>query len=190
LALDPQYPAHEGFIAERMKEQATLLDTSTAVGVYARPLKLCSTASWNKWDAWQLKMYAVIALDQENGNFRIRASRGLSRQFTEQLSIQPTEPDSVTMRALHAKEPIQVPDTETDPSYVVRKQRARVEGFRAILAVPLNTQYAPPTALLVFHPTPHVFTPNEIRLLTSFANHAAMAIENAMLYERSDMRLP
>jgi PAS domain S-box-containing protein len=82
-----------------------------------------------------------------------------------------------------------VSDTETDPSYRMRRERARIEGYRAILAVPLNTQYAPPTALLVFHPTPHVFTHNEIQLLTSFANHAAMAIENAMLYERSDMRL-
>ena len=43
--------------------------------------------------------------------------------------------------------------------------------------------------MLVFHPTPHVFTYNEIQLLTSFANHAAMAIENAVLFERSDMRL-
>jgi PAS domain S-box-containing protein len=42
---------------------------------------------------------------------------------------------------------------------------------------------------LVFHPTPHIFTHNEIQLLTSFANHAAMAIENATLFERSDMRL-
>jgi PAS domain S-box-containing protein len=128
-------------------------------------------------------------LDEENGSFRIRAGRGLSKQFIEQLSILPTEPDAVTIRALHAKEPIQVSDTETDPSYAIRKQRARAEGYRAILAVPLNTQHAPPTALLVFHPTPHVFTHNEIQLLTSFANHAAMAIENAMLYERSDMRL-
>jgi len=131
----------------------------------------------------------VISLDEGNGSFRIRAGRGLSKQFIEQLSIQPTEPDAVTIRALHAKEPIQVSDTETDPSYKRRRQRARMEGYRAILAVPLNTQYAPPTALLVFHPTPHVFTHNEIQLLTSFANHAAMAIENAMLYERSDMRL-
>lgn len=176
-------------IAERMKEQATLLETSTAVVSTLDLETVLNRILEQMGRLLSIKMYAVIALDKDNGNFRIRASRGLSRQFTEQLSIQPTEPDSVTMRALHAKEPIQVTDTETDPSYVIRKQRARVEGFRAILAVPLNTQYAPPTALLVFHPTPHVFTPNEIQLLTSFANHAAMAIENAMLYERSDMRL-
>ncbi|HEU0295599.1 MAG TPA: ATP-binding protein [Anaerolineales bacterium] len=176
-------------IAERLKEQATLLDTSTAVVSTLDPETVLNRILEQMGRLLQIKMYAVIALDNENGSFRIRASRGLSKQFTEQLSIQPSEPDSVTMRALHAREPIQINDTETDPSYIARRQRARVEGFRAILAVPLNTQYAPPTALLVFHPTPHIFTYNEIQLLTSFANHAAMAIENAVLYERSDMRL-
>ena len=176
-------------IAERMNEQATLLDTSTAVVSSLDPETVLNRILEQMGRLLQIKMYAVIALDESNGSFRIRASRGLSKQFAEQLSIQPSEPDSVTMRALHAREPIQVTDTETDPSYIIRKQRARVEGFRAILAVPLNTQYAPPTALLVFHPTPHVFSENEIQLLTSFANHAAMAIENAVLFERSDMRL-
>ena len=176
-------------IAERMNEQRTLLDTSTAVVSSLDPETVLNRILEQMGRLLQIKMYAVIALDEANGNFRIRASRGLSKQFAEQLSIQPSEPDSVTMRALRVKEPIQVSDTETDPSYVIRKQRARSEGFRAILAVPLNTQYAPPTALLVFHPTPHVFTHNEIQLLTSFANHAAMAIENAILFERSDMRL-
>jgi PAS domain S-box-containing protein len=55
--------------------------------------------------------------------------------------------------------------------------------------VPLNTKHAPPTALLVFHPTPHIFTETEIQLLVNFSNHAAMAIENAILFERSDMQL-
>lgn len=176
-------------IAERLKEQATLLDTSKAVVSTLDPETVLNRILEQMGRLLSIQMYAVIALDEENGTFRIRASRGLSRQFTQQLSIQPTEPDSVTMRALHAREPIQVSDTETDPSYVIRRQRARAEGYRAILAVPLNTQHAPPTALLVFHPSPHIFSKNEIQLLTSFANHAAMAIENALLYERSDMRL-
>jgi PAS domain S-box-containing protein len=176
-------------IAERMQEQATLLETSTAVVSTLDPETVLNRILEQMGRLLSIKMYAVISLDEENGSFRIRAGRGLSKQFIEQLSIQPTEPDAVTIRALHVKEPIQVSDTEIDPSYALRKQRARAEGYRAILAVPLNTQYAPPTALLVFHPTPHVFTQNEIQLLTSFANHAAMAIENAMLYERSDMRL-
>ncbi len=133
-------------IAERMQEQATLLETSTAVVSSLDPEVVLNQILEQMGRLLQIKMYAVIALDEMNGSFRIRASRGLSKQFTEQLSIQPSEPDSVTMRALHAREPIQVSDTETDPSYAIRRQRARMEGFRAVLAVPLNTQHTPPTA--------------------------------------------
>ncbi len=179
----------EELIAERMKEQATLLETSTAVvssldlrTVLDRMLEQVSRLL-------DVRMSAIIALDEGAGVFRIRASRGLSSQFAEQLTIQPTEPSSVTMRALHSREAIQVSDTETDPSYKPQRPRARAEGYRAILAVPLNTQYAPPAALLVFHPKPHEFSHNEIQLLSNFANQATMAIENAVLYERSDMRL-
>ena len=179
----------EELIAERMKEQATLLETSTAV---VSSLDLRTVLDRILEQASRLldvRMSAIIALDEKAGVFRIRASRGLSNQFAEQLTIQPTEPSSVTMRALHSREPIQVSDTETDPSYKPQRARARAEGYRAILAVPLNTQYSPPTTLLVFHPKPHEFSHNEIQLLSNFANQATMAIENAVLYERSDMRL-
>jgi PAS domain S-box-containing protein len=179
----------EELIADRMKEQSTLLETSTAV---VSSLDLRTVLDRILEQASRLldvRMSAIIALDKKAGVFRIQASRGLSNQFAEQLTIQPTEPSSVTMRALHSREPIQVSDTETDPSYRPQRPRARAEGYRAILAVPLNTQYAPPTALLVFHPKPHEFPHNEIQLLSNFANQATMAIENAVLYERSDMRL-
>lgn len=179
----------EDSIRTRMKEQATLLETSAAV-ISTLDLQVVLDRILEQMGRLlAIQMYAIIQLDESEGSFRIRASRGLSRQFVESLSILPTEPDSVTMRALNVREPVQVSDTETDPSYVIRRVRARVEGYRALLAVPLNTQHAPPTALLVFHPTAHVFTENEIQLLVNFSNHAAMAIENAILFERSDMRL-
>jgi PAS domain S-box-containing protein len=179
----------EDSIAARMKEQATLLETSTAVISSLEPDIVLHRILEQMGRLLSIQMYAIIALDDQEGVFRIRASRGLSQQFTQRLSIMPSEPDSVTMRALHSGQPIQVSDTETDPSYKIRRPRARAEGYRAILAVPLHTNHAPPTALLVFHPNPHVFTENETQLLVNFANHAAMAIENAILFERSDMQL-
>jgi len=179
----------EELIADRIKEQSTLLETSSAV-VSSLDLRIVLDRILDQASRLlDVRMSAIIALDEQGGVFRIRASRGLSSQFAEQLTIQPSEPSSVTMRALHAQEPIQVSDTETDPSYKPLRPRARAEGFRAILAVPLNTQYAPPSALLVFYPKPHKFSHNEIQLLSNFANQATMAIENAVLYERSDMRL-
>jgi len=179
----------EDSIKDRMKEQSTLLETSTAVVSSLDLQTVLDRILEQMGRLLNVQMYAIIALDREHGAFRIRASRGLSRRFTEQLSILPSEPDSVTMRALHAKEPIYVSDTETDPTYLIRREHARLEGYRAILAVPLNTHHAPPTALLIFHPEPHEFDYSEIQLLSSFANQATMAIENAVLFERSDMRL-
>ena len=179
----------EDSISARMKEQATLLETSTAVISSLELETVLDQILEQMGRLLTIQMYAIIQLNEKEGSFRIRASRGLSRQFTESLSILPSEPDSVTMRALNSRQPIQVSDTETDPSYIVRRVRARVEGYRAILAVPLHTKHAPPTALVVFHPTPHTFTENEIQLLVNFANHAAMAVENAILFERSDMQL-
>lgn len=176
-------------IEARSKEQATLLETSTAVISSLELETVLDQILQQMGRLLAIQMYAIIQLDNRDGTFRIRSSRGLSRQFTENLSILPSEPDSVTMRALNTRQPIQVSDTETDPSYVIRRVRARVEGYRAILAVPLHTKHAPPTALVVFHPTPHVYTDNEVQLLVNFANHAAMAIENAILFERSDMQL-
>ena len=179
----------EELIADRVKEQAILLETSKAV-VSSLDLRTVLDRILDQASRLlNVHISAIIALDEQFGVFRIRASRGLSKQFADQLTIQPSEPSSVTMRAIHAREPIQVSDTETDPSYTPQRPRARAEGYRAILAVPLITQYAPPTALLVFHTKPHVFSHNEIQLLSSFANQASMAIENAVLYERSDMQL-
>lgn len=179
----------EEAISDRLNEQAVLLETSTAV-VSSLELQIVLNRILDQTNRLlNVHMSAIIALDEEQGAFRIRANRGLSRNFVEQLTIQPSEPGSVTMRALHSREPIQVSDTETDPSYKNQRPRARAEGFQSIMAVPLNTQHAPPTALLVFHPHPHTFSHNEIQLLSNLANQATMAIENAVLYERSDMRL-
>lgn len=179
----------ENSIAARMKEQATLLETSAAVVSSLELDVVLDRILEQVARLLNVSMIAIIALEPERGEFRVRASRGLSRRFSEQLSLQPSEPGSVSMRALRAHAPVQVSDTETDPSYQSRRQTARAEGYRAVLGVPLATQHAPPTCLLVFHPSPREFSENEIQLLSSFANHAAMAIENAVLFERSDARL-
>ncbi len=179
----------ENSITERMKEQSTLLETSTAVVSSLDLSVVLDRILEQVGRLLNVQRIAIIALDEAHGEFRVRASRGLSQSFTEQLSLQPSEPSSVSMRSLRAREPVQVSDTETDPSYIPQRPRARAEGYRAVLGVPLNTQHAPPTCLLVFHPMPHEFTVNEIQLLSSFANQATMAIENAILFERSDARL-
>jgi PAS domain S-box-containing protein len=176
-------------IEARLTELATLLQTGAAV---VSTLDLQTVLDRILEQVEQLlgvEMCAIFALDEADGTFRIQASRGLAPWYAHHTAVDPGEPDSVTMRAIHSGEAIQISDTETNPSFRARRVKARAAGYRSVLAVPLNTQHAPPSALLVFRPDAHVFSEREITLLTSFANQAAMAIENATLYAHSDMRL-
>lgn len=176
-------------IEARLQELSTLLQTSASVvstldsqTVLVRILKEVDRLL-------DVKMSAIVALDEQQAVFRVQASRGFSKAYVERIAIDPSEPNSITIHALRSGKPQQVSDTETSPIYATQREDARSEGYRSILAIPLNTQYAPPSALIIFRALPHIFTEDEINLLSNFANHATMAIENAALFSRSDMRL-
>ncbi len=59
------------------------------------------------------------------------------------------------------------------------------EQIRAILGVPLMVDGTVIGALLAVHRTVRPFPASEVALLTSFAAHAAVALENARLFERA-----
>ncbi|GAB4482240.1 MAG: hypothetical protein OHK0031_04760 [Anaerolineales bacterium] len=178
----------ENTIAARMNEQNILLETSQAVVSSLDTDTVLNRILEQVERLVNVKKIVILALDQLSGAFRIRASRGFSSNYTEKINIAPDDPLSVTMRAIRSGEPQQVNDTENDPSYEPFRESAREEGYRSLLAVPLKTQYHAPAALVVFHAHVHQFGAEEIRLLVSFANHAAMAIENAALFARSESR--
>lgn len=82
----------ENSIAARMKEQATLLETSAAVVSSLELNVVLDRILEQVARLLNVSMIAIIALEPERGEFRVRASRGLSRRFSEQLSLQPSEP--------------------------------------------------------------------------------------------------
>ena len=63
------------------------------------------------------------------------------------------------------------------------------EQIRAILGVPLVVEGTVIGALLAVHRSVRTFPPAEVTLLTSFAAHAAVALENARLFERTQAAL-
>jgi len=179
----------EADISDRLHELHTLLETSAAVVSTLDSHTVLERILEQVERLLDIRQSTIIAWDEEKLAFVARASRGLSDFYTSRLSISPDELGSLTMRALRTGHPLQISDTETDPTAGYLRPRARAEGYRSVLAVPLPTKHTPPAALVVYYAKPHKFTQREIDLLTSFANHAAMAIENAALFERSDTRL-
>ncbi len=86
-------------------------------------------------------------------------------------------------------EPYYTEDYQHDPRFVHREfidTAVSGEQIRAILGVPLLVEGKVIGALLAVHRTVRPFPAREVTLLTSFAAHAAVALENARLFERLD----
>ena len=86
-------------------------------------------------------------------------------------------------------EPYYTEDYQSDPRFVHREfidSAVQGEEIRAILGVPLTVEGKVIGALLAVHRTVRPFPPREVSLLTSFAAHAAVALENAQLFEQLD----
>ncbi len=176
-------------IERRFEEMGTLLETSRRVVSSLDADQVIASILEEVQRLSKVERAAIVALDKRLGVFRITASRGLSEAYVEQLRIESSEPFSPAMQALRWQTPVQIPDTEIELDNVALRQRARAEGFRAVLAAPLVTQHAPPAVLILYRNLPRPFTETEQELVASFANHAAMAMEHAALFARSDAQL-
>ena len=80
--------------------------------------------------------------------------------------------------ALH-KEPVLVPDVSQDPRYI-----KLVEDVRSELAIPLMLKDRCIGVIDLESPEPDAFSKRDVEILTLLAGQAAVAIENASLYEQ------
>jgi hypothetical protein len=86
-------------------------------------------------------------------------------------------------------EPYYTEDYRSDERFLHREfidSAVDGEKIRAILGVPLTVEGKVIGALLAVHRNVRRFPPGEVSLLMSFAAHAAIALENARLFERID----
>ncbi len=176
----------ETALQRRFRELATLLETSQAVVSTLDANEVIDRILEEVQRLLDVRICSLLVFDPETGVYRVQACRGLSQAYVEDIRLHPDDPHSPTMQAIRKGRPVQVDDVEKlPPSYAVRR-RARREGYRALLAVPLLTREAPPAALVLYHTQPHHFTQDEIDLAVHFANHAALALEHAVLYAQSN----
>jgi len=181
--------AMEADINKRFLQLSTLLETSRVVAASLDVTEVINNILDQVQNLFDNDRCAVIVLDQRADVFRIRASRGLSEKYVQKLRIAPSEPNSLSMRALRNQTPIQVSDTETDLAFATFRPRARSEGYRSVLAIPLFTQHASPAVLLLYKKQPYRYSYSELELASSFGHHASIAMENAALFNLSDEHL-
>ncbi len=109
------------------------------------------------------------------------AIRPLTRNASGGRSIQPGR-ETLVGRAALERRTVQIVDAWNDPDYA-RKDDARVGGIHAMLGVPLLREGFPIGVLGLARASVEPFTERQIELVSTFADQAVIAIENARLFE-------
>jgi len=129
----------------------------------------------------------IFRLDGEV--FRSAADYGLSSEYRDFVLRNPIHPGrgSITGRAALERRTVHIPDVLADPEYQLN-ERQRVGGYRTNLGVPMFREgiLIGVFALTKYKVEP--FTDKQIELVTTFADQAVIAIENARLLSELQSR--
>ena len=126
---------------------------------------------------------------QKAGTFLFSEAYGASREFIEYMRTIPIklERGSAAGRALLEGRVIHIHDVKADPEYILVEAQ-RLGDFRTILAVPMLRESTPIGVLALMRSDVRPFTDKQIELVTTFADQAAIAIENVRLFESVEAR--
>jgi signal transduction histidine kinase len=111
-------------------------------------------------------------------------SYGNSPEFTQQVIDVPVviERGSLTGRTLFEGRIVHIPDIEADADYTFAPTR-KLGGFRTLLGVPMLREGNPIGVLALARNEVRPFTEKQIDLVLTFADQAAIAIENVRLFD-------
>jgi GAF domain-containing protein/CHASE3 domain sensor protein len=115
---------------------------------------------------------------------------GFSPEFMELVRTIPVEPErgSVSGRALLEGKVVHIADVEADPEYTFADVSKRLGGFHTVLGVPMLREGIPIGVMSLTRSDVRPFSDRQIELVSTFADQAAIAIENARLFDEVQAR--
>src|ERR1700738_2184484 len=119
---------------------------------------------------------------QSDGVFYRAESSGFPAEFMERWKNVPVTPErgSAAGRALLEGRSVHIPDADADPDYTFDTAGARI---RSMLGVPMLREGVPIGVLTLIRSDLRPFTDKQIELVSTFADQAAIAIENVRLFD-------
>ncbi|MBI4611448.1 MAG: GAF domain-containing protein [Candidatus Rokubacteria bacterium] len=173
---------NEGALRRKVAETATLYEIGqeiTAQVALKPALKLIVERAQGLLEAES----CLLSLRQEDtGTFGIQAYSGTVPEALARVQVRPGE--GLTGRVIATATPMMVNDYAKeyrDSPFLAAVQEA---GIRSVVAVPLNARGAVIGVLAVTSRVPNKFNEEDRQLLSALADQAAIAIENAKLYEQ------
>lgn len=127
------------------------------------------------------RICSIMFLNEKADELTIEATQSLSKEYIHKPPLKVDE--SISGKAVKERKPIAVLDVTVEPGYEY-SQIARKEGICSMLAVPMMVKDRAVGVLNSYTASQHSFTQDEIKVLQSVANQAAVAIENTKLMEK------
>jgi len=121
---------------------------------------------------------------QKDGVLFFAEAYGYSSEFIDYVRALPVERGrgTATGRALLEGRVIHIDDVLADPDYTWAEAQ-RLGGYRTVLGVPMLREGIPVGVLTLTRSEVRPFTEKQIELVSTFADQAAIAIENVRLFD-------
>jgi GAF domain-containing protein len=176
-------------VQSRTEELSESLQQQTAT---ADVLKVISRSTFDLRSVFNVLVESAVRLCdaeqatiyQRDGDiFRLATNYGFSPDFEDFAKKNPikTGPGTTAGRAVLEAKPVHIPDVLADPEYTYFEGQ-RLSGYRTSLAVPLLRDGVPVGVFVLTRPIVRPFAEKQIELVTTFADQAVIAIENARLF--------
>ena len=125
---------------------------------------------------------AIITRPKDGKALYHAEAYGFSREFIDYVRDMPIEAErgSAAGRALLEGRVVYIADVRADPEYTQAELR-KLGGYRTVLSVPMLREGVPIGVLTLAPSEVRPFNDRQIALVTTFADQAAIAMENARL---------
>lgn len=163
---------------QKLRELTTLQQVSKSIAEQIGLRDVLNLITEKAVELAQADRAAIFQMDDQ-GLLQLVASYGGEGDGVRSFIIQ-TVRDSRPLAVMNAYQDARFPDLA---------QVASRESFHSLFCMPLRARERTIGGICLYRREPHLFDYEQVRLLSTFADEAAIAIENARLYDESQRAL-
>jgi signal transduction protein with GAF and PtsI domain len=125
---------------------------------------------------------SLMLIDEKTNELVVRAAQSISEEYNKKPPLKIGE--GIAGKVACENKPIAVKDVTKEKEYKY-KDIAKKEGLSSLLCVPMSVKGKVIGVINCYTSKPYNFSDEEIEILTTIANQAAVAIENTELVVKS-----